>query len=258
MKIKHWNEKEKSYRINLFQALYLWAVILLTLLTISTPYIVKDNLTFGKDLILAEEIIECSLIALMLLLGYAVIKFYRDQMEKSAVRERSVEEQLGDAIKYIGRVNVQIAAIKSNLNSIRKYPQYDADFDKTLKILAQSALGITGVDWVEFRIIELDSHRTIREHQEAKAGSEVPRHSTSNRAMVEGRQLPGYSVISSEWENLNVKAFCILPIDRLRANQTVFVKDLVGELEMLFVIFASQYYKNSYFKNPVDAEHQDE
>ena len=225
-------KKDKSNRIGVFRALYLLAAVLLAILTISIPYLVKDSLKFGKDLVLAEETVECSLIALMLLLGYAVIKFYR------------------------GKVNVQIAAIKSNLNSMRKYPQFKADLDKTLKILAQSALGIAGADWVEFRIIDLDSHRTIREHHEARAGSTAPRCNTGNRAIVDGRSLPGYSVVSSEWENLTVKAFCILPIEKLTANQEVFLKDLVGELEMLFVIFASQYYKNKYFKTPVETQDQ--
>ena len=249
-------EKGRPEWITLLKAGYVCVVVLLTLLIISTPYLVKGDFTLGKDLVLVEEIIECSLIALMLLAAYSVIRVYHYQMQKAEIHARSVEAQLGDAIKYIGKVNVQIAAIKSNFSSMRKYPQIKADFDKTLNILTQSALGIANVDWIEFRIIHLDTHKMIREHHEARAGSEVPRHNTSNRAIIEGKRLPGYSIVSSEWENLTVKAFCILPVERLTDNQEVFLKDLVGELEMLFVIFTSQYYQKEYFKNQVEPKHK--
>ena len=241
--------KRTLNRINLLRVGYVVVAVSLTLLITSTPYLVKGDFALGKDISLVEETIECTLIAIMLLAGYAVTRFYRDQIQKAETQAMHTEEKLNDAFKYIGRVNVQIEGIRSSLDAITRYPQIKADFDKTLKILAESALGITSVNWIEFRIIHLSTYRTIREHHEARAGGEVPRHNASNRAIIEGRNLPGYSIVGSRWENLTVKVFCILPVEKLTEHQTLFLADLVGELEMLFVIFTSQYYKENYFKS---------
>jgi hypothetical protein len=47
-----------------------------------------------------------------------------------------------------------------------------------------------------------------------------------------------------------------LPIEGITENQRIFLRALVGELEMLFVIFTSQYYKKDYLKTRGELEYK--
>jgi hypothetical protein len=40
-------------------------------------------------------------------------------------------------------------------------------------------------------------------------------------------------------ENLNIKVFCVLPVDSLDDNQEVLIKAIVNNLGMLYLIFES-------------------
>ena len=44
-------------------------------------------------------------------------------------------------------------------------------------------------------------------------------------------------------ENFNIKAFCILPVAAKDDNQEFLINSIVNQLEMLFIIFNSLYYK---------------
>jgi hypothetical protein len=70
----------------------------------------------------------------------------------------------------------------------------------------------------------------------------------SNRALCSGEKINGDTVIGTDQDILTTKAFCVLPIKEMSVNQQRLIKVIVNELEIIFIFFTSQYYKESYFK----------
>lgn len=237
------------------QAVYLASLIVLFCLIVSTPYLIKGNLLLRERIVVEEEIVESALIAVLLIIGYVVSIMYKKELNK-CIREidelttgkSNLEEKLNEAFGYIGEVNVQVQEIRAVFSALKKYPENKNDFKNILAFFGQKVLGIVKVDWVMFRIIDPDNFRTLREHWEARGRAVALNHGISNKAIVNNGAINGGSVVGSRYENLSIKVFCILPIEQLTTNQRILVEAIVNDLEMLFVIFTSEHYRESYLK----------
>jgi len=237
------------------QAVYLASLIVLFCLIVSTPYLIKGNLLLRERIVVEEEIVESALIAVLLIIGYVVSIMYKKELNK-CIREidelttgkSNLEEKLNEAFGYIGEVNVQVQEIRAVFSALKKYPENKNDFKNILAFFGQKVLGIVKVDWVMFRIIDPDNFRTLREHWEARGSAVALNHGISNKAIVNNGAINGGSVVGSRYENLSIKVFCILPIEQLTTNQRILVEAIVNDLEMLFVIFTSEHYRESYLK----------
>ena len=237
------------------QAVYLTSLMVLFCLIVSTPYLIKGNFLLRERIVVEEEIVESALIALLLIIGYVVSIMYKRELNK-CIREIdelttgkiNLEEKLNEAFGYIGEVNVQVQEIRALFSTLKKYPENNNDFKNILAFFGQKVLGIVNVDWVTFRIIEPDNLRTLREHWEARGSAVALNHGISNKAIVNHAAINGCSVVGSRYENLSIKVFCILPIEQLTTNQRILVEAIVNDLEMLFVIFTSEHYRESYLK----------
>ena len=237
------------------QAVYLTSLMVLFCLIVSTPYLIKGNFLLRERIVVEEEIVESALIALLLIIGYVVSIMYKRELNK-CMREIdelttgkiNLEEKLNEAFGYIGEVNVQVQEIRALFSTLKKYPENKNDFKNILAFFGQKVLGIVNVDWVTFRIIEPDNLRTLREHWEARGSAVALNHGISNKAIVNHAAINGCSVVGSHYENLSIKVFCILPIEQLTTNQRILVEAIVNDLEMLFVIFTSEHYRESYLK----------
>jgi hypothetical protein len=242
-------------KAKLVKVAYVSSLTLLCLLMVCTPYLVRSGLWLKGRLILGEEIVEGILIALLLLTGYFTSIVYRKEVDKFAkelkelaTKKDSLEKKLNEAFCYIGAVNVQLLDIKSVLTGQKRYPESKKDFKKMQRLFARQALGIANVDWVLFRIINPDTLRTLQEHRATRDGALLFKHSISNRAIVTNEAIADCSVVTSEQENLTIKAFCILPTRELAESQEILIRAIVSELEMLFIIFSSGYNKKAYLK----------
>jgi len=225
-------------KTRLLKAAYLSSLTLLLGLVVFTPYLIRSGLWLKGRIIVEEEIFEGALIALLLLVGYFASRGYKKELDKYAkelkelaTKRVDLENKLNDAFCYIGAVNVQLLEIKSVLTAQKRYPENKRDFKHIQSVFARRALGIANVDWVMFRIIKPDTLRTLQEHSETR-----------------GDGIAGCSVVCSEQENLTIKACCILPIENLTENQKILIGAIVNELEMLFIIFSSEYYRVDYLK----------
>jgi hypothetical protein len=242
-------------KAKLLKVAYVSSLTLLCLLMVFTPYLVRSGLWRRGKVIAGEEIVEGVLIALLLLTGYFTSLFYKKEVDKYAKelkelasKKDSLEKKLNEAFYYIGAVNVQLLDIKSVLTGQKKYPESKKDFKKMQRLFARQALGIANVSWVLFRIINPDTLRTLQEHRETRAGALWHKHKISNRAMVTHQAVADCSVVTSEQENLTIKAFCILPSRELAESQEILIRAIVSELEMLFIIFSCGYNKEGYLK----------
>jgi len=237
--------------IKLLERAYVAILVAIFLIIVFTPYIVRSGFTLFD-----EEIAEVITIALFFTVGYGIFFLYR----KEAARNRNeldrlnqekgvLERRLAEAFHYIGTVNIQIEEIRSVFSDIRKVPENKRDFHSILQFLAEKVLCMVNAEWVFFRIIDTQNLDTLSEYSESRGNTVLLDHKISNKHLVSNEKFEGFKVLGSEQENFHIKTFCIIPKEKLSRDQEVFIRALVNQLEMLFIIFASTYYKNSHFKN---------
>jgi len=228
---------------------------LVFILAVFVPVLTQGDLVLTQQLIVREEVVDVASVCFLLLSSLLVFRFYEKQLDEhrgEIQRLRSLggdlEDRLNEAFNYIGQVNVQIQEIKSLFSTLQKYPEDKEDFKNILSFLAEKVLGIVNADWVLLRIVKPDNLQTLREYAESRGAAVLLKHNVSNKELIGQGQLPEHSVVSSQPDNLTIKAFCVLPVLTLSANQRILVQAIVDQLAMLFLIFTSEYYRRNYLK----------
>jgi hypothetical protein len=238
----------------LFKIIYSFIILVSLGLLIFTPILIQSGFSI-KTIDIGREIIQELLIIALLLITYTTYRFYKnsiknhiDEIKSLSETKKTLEEQLEDSLRYIGRVNIQIQEIQSLLAATKKFPENKKDFRNILKFFCEKILGIINVDWVIVRIINPDNFNTLSEHNEARGGAVLLKHELSNKEIVNNELPKGLSSLSSNQENITIKVFCVLPKKFINKEQTELIKAILNQLEMLFVVFTSQYYKDGYLK----------
>ncbi len=234
--------------IRLLERTYLLILVAIFLLIVFIPFIIHSGFT-----VFEEQLVEVAVIILLFTVGYAVLSLYRKEAESNLKKinrltkdKGALENRLTEAFQYIGTVNIQIKEIKSVFSDVRKFPENKKDFGHILQFLADRTLSMVNAGWVLFRIIDTESLDSLGEYSETRGNSVLPRHKISNRALVSREKLKGLTVVESGHENFYIKTFCIIPKVRLSSDNEVFIKSVVNQLEMLFLIFTSIYYRDSH------------
>ena len=224
-------------------------LVTIFLLIVFTPYIIHSGIT-----VLEEQLVEAATIILLFTVGYVVLFLYRKEAARNLREINRLKQDKGalgnrltEAFKYIGTVNIQIQEIKSVFSDVRKFPENKKDFGHILQFLADRTLSMVNAGWVLFRIIDTKNLDSLGEYSETRGNSVLPQHKISNRILVSNQKLKGFTVVGSGHENFYIKTFCIIPKAELSSDHEVFIKAVVNQLEMLFLIFNSIYYKDTYF-----------
>lgn len=231
--------------------MYLFILVMIFLLIVFMPYIIRSGFT-----VVEEDFVEVIGITLMFSVGYFIALLYR----REAARNRenlirlkrdkgALEHRLSEDFKYIGAVNVQIEEIRSVFSGIRKFPENKKDFHNILQFLAQRILSMVNVEWMLFRIINTQNLNTLNEYSENRGNAVLPDQKVSNRQLASNEKFEAFTIVGSRQENIHIKTFCIIPEKKFSRDQEVFIKAVVDQLEMLFIIFISVYYKNNYLKD---------
>jgi len=230
---------------------YLLILVTIFLLIIFTPYIIHAGFT-----VFEEQLVEVSVIILLFTVGYAVLALYRkeaarnlQEINKLKQNKGALENRLTEAFKYIGTVNIQIHEIKSVFSDVQKFPENKKDFGYIMQFLADRTLSMVNAGWVLFRIIDTKKLDSLGEYSETRGNSVLPQHKISNRTLVSNEKLKGFTVVGSGHENFYIKTFCIIPKAELSSDDEVFIKAVVNQLEMMFFIFTSIYYRDSHAGN---------
>ncbi len=233
----------------MLERFYFLFLFLLYLLIILTPYIIRSGISFFE-----EEYLEAIIISILIMIGYYVLVLYRREVNKNlkALKEleeknKTLEDRLMESFKYIGSVNVQIQEIRSAFSNLDKYPENKKDYKYILQFFSEKILGIVDVDWALLRIINTTNNNILREYSKIRGKSMLLKCAFSNEELIDGKVEGNYSVIRSTQENFTVKTICVFPKKKISNEQTIIIKAIVNQLEMLFLIFASNYYKNSRF-----------
>jgi hypothetical protein len=241
-------EQLMNRNIKLLERAYFAILVTIFLLIVFTPYLIRSGFTLFD-----EEIAEVAAIALFLMVGYGILFLYRkeaarnrNELDRLKQDKGTLERRLAEAFHYIGTVNIQIEEIKSVFSDIRKFPENKKDFRSILQVLAQKILCMVNTEWVLVRIIDTQNLDTLREHSESRGNAVLLNHKISNTYLASNEKFEGFTVLGSEQENFHIKTFCIIQKEKLSRDQEVFIRAVVNQLEMLFIIFASTYYKNSH------------
>ncbi len=244
--------KKVILNLSAYQLSLLVIYVALFFAVIYTPHLISSDIHITKRFILEEEITEGSLLGILFLLNILVLNLYRNEsarqkelINKINTDKRSVEEKLDESFRYIGQVNVQLQQIKSIFNEKDKFPETKNDFKKTLFYFSERVFGIVDAKWVLFRVINCNTHKTIKEQFEIRKGFTADYPHVSNKMIIEGHCCPPFTTLISNPQNLNVFVCCILPVDKVSNDERVFIQAIINEITMLFVILNSAYYKKT-------------
>jgi hypothetical protein len=242
------NKNPKFSHNRLLRFVYGGIGLILLALVISIPELINSDKDINNYTV-AKEFLQEIVIAAMAASIWLSAKFYQRNLEQlkriKALKadKGALEADLLDAIKHIGTVNVQLEAVHSALANIKNYPNSKSEFKNVLAFFASKLMTIANVDWLIIRLVDANHQRTIHEHQETR-GVATPNTNIGNRQLLTKCNLDCLT-ISSEQDKLTIKAFCILPPSKLDKDKEELIKVILNQLEMIFIIYSSKYYKDS-------------
>lgn len=235
--------------IKLLRWLFLFLMAVNFILIIFTPRLINKGNFFVKE----EEDLEVLIIALLFIIGYNIYFFYKRELNKRLKElneyknnQKTLEERLNDAFKHMGSLNLQINEIKSVFSDFKKYPENKSDFKLIMDFLANKILSIINADWVVIRILDLKNLQTLKEFSASRGSAVLLKYNLSNKELADGNA-EHFSCVCSEEKNLNLKVFCVFPKISISDEQEIFLRAIANQIEILFIIFTSNYYKNSHF-----------
>ncbi len=224
---------------NRFRQFLLVVIFLSSILVIATPWLVSNGL-WG----LKEETWETLIIVFFITLIYAAQFLYFKEFRRLKAYQGNLEERLQETFKYVGSMNLQLDEIKNAFSNFKKYPQSKKEMKEVFDYFANKILSLVNASWVVLKIINVDSGRTLREIKVTRGYQEVTPPKIENHDILAGRcYLQECTIIQSEQENLSIKACCIMPIKVSNKEQEFFIQSIINQLEMMFLVFSSLYYK---------------
>ena len=192
---------------------------------------------------LSDEISDSIFTGILILLILVAYRFYVKETKFNKKYQDGLDERLRETFKYIGSVNLQIEEMKKVFSDNGKYPENKKDLHALFINMSERILGLINTDWVLLKVVDLNNQVTLHDHFIARGNKQIEKLRIDNKCLLDGSCLiDNQTVIRSTQENFNIKAFCILPIS-VNKNQEFMIKSIVNQLEMMFVIFNSLYYK---------------
>lgn len=199
------------------------------------PWLIRGPLWLAT-----EETIEVIVLACLLSLAYVVNFLYLREFGRLRRYQVNLEDRLQDTFKYIGSVNLQMEEMRQAFANFKKYPENKKDIRTVFVYFSEKILGMVNADWIILRIIDIKTGRTLREDKFTRNNQVITFSKFDNRDILEGRcKLDQCTIVKSDQENLNIKACCILSAHLNNEDQEFFVRSMINQLEMLFIVFSS-------------------
>ena len=218
----------------------LFLIIINVIVIIITPFF---NVKFGS---FSDEVSETVFISSLFLLMAVLFSFYSREVDKYKKQQEELEDRLRETFKYIGSINLQLEEMKKVFSSVNKYPESKKDIQALFVHTAERILGIINADWVLLKIVDIKSGNNLHEYFISRGNKKIDKIKVENKELLSGECSFGQcSIVKSNQENFNIKAFCILPVAAKDDNQEFLINSIVNQLEMLFIIFNSLYYKKN-------------
>ena len=214
---------------------FYFSILFITFIIIAlVPFLVKSEV-FG----IKESIFEFILISVALSIIYVINYLYFREISRMKKYQVSLEDRLQETFKYIGSINLQMEEMRQAFSNFKKYPESKKDIQTVLNYFSEKILSMVNADWIILRIIDSNTGRTIRDNKLSRNNTNIRYAKFNNRELLEGRcHLDNCVVVRSDQVNLNIKVCCILPA-KLDENQEFFIRSMLIQLEMLYIIFSS-------------------
>jgi len=222
-------------KISQYKETFLIISIIIFAIAVAVPVVVK-----GGVFDFSEEIFESIVLFALLLCSYSLNLLYLREVGRLRRYQVNLEDRLQDTFKYIGSVNLQMEEMKQAFANFKKYPESKKDIRTVFVYFSEKILSLVNADWVILRIIDIKNEHTIREDKfiRNKKGESVLK--IDNKDILSGKKiLNDCVVINSDQDNLNIKTACILPTKLKNKDQEFFIRSMINQLEMLFVVFLS-------------------
>ena len=237
-------------RIPSLQLLFFVIYVILSSVMVFTPIIITGSVHVTKKFIIDEDVTEVILLGVLFALSLLIFRLYRKEASKQAelidsikTDKKKADERLFASLEYIGKVNVQIEQMKSIFETTNAYPETMNEFKRAVHFLSDRVLGIVNTNWVLFRIVNSDTHRTNYECFETREGLVCRYPHVSNKMIVEERSDSPFTAVVSNPHNFNFLVFCAMPVASINNDQRVFIQAIMNEITMLFIILNSSHAK---------------
>ncbi|MCX6795557.1 MAG: hypothetical protein NT165_02430 [Candidatus Falkowbacteria bacterium] len=215
-------------RKKIIKAIFVALIVVNTILIILVPFVMPVKF---------HNWVEVLVIFGLFLVIYLTHFFYFKETKQLRRYQGDLEEKLLDSFKYIGTVNLQLEEIRKNLFNFNKYPSSKKEFISLMSGLAEKILSIINIDWVIIKIVDLSSGKTIHYTALARGGKDIKFDKFDNRQIFSGECGDSCTVIRSNQESLDIKAFCIVPLQIKGRDDKFFITHIINQLELLFLAF---------------------
>ncbi|MGE5425533.1 MAG: hypothetical protein ACM3PZ_00380 [Bacillota bacterium] len=189
---------------------------------------------------LSEEPAEAITIAILMTAAFAVNSLCLKEYWRLHRYQVNLEDRLQDTFKYIGSVNLQMEEMRQAFSNIKKYPENKKDIRAVFSYFGEKILGMINADWVIIRVVDMMTQRTIREDRYARNKQTVDCGKIENSELLSGRcKDERYTIIKTEQDNISFKTFCVIPTKLANRDQEFFIRSIINQLEMLYLVFSS-------------------
>lgn len=240
--------KKTDFHPSLLQIIYLIIYVILFAFIIYVPKLISGPFHISEKIIIEEEVIEGSLLAILFLLNIIMLNLYnkeaskqRELIRKANEEKVSTREKFYESSRYIGQINVQLQEIKAIFNSANKFPSTRNDLKKAFLFFSERVLGIVNTNWVLIRIINSTTQKTLSEQFETRPGYTSNYPHIGNKVIVEKQSCPSFTTIVSNPPNAEILSCCILPVGHLTDEERVFIEAIINQITMMFILFNYTY-----------------
>ena len=195
---------------------------------------------------LSEKTFNLIFTILLLILAYCLSLLYLREFKRLRKYQVNLEERLQVTFKYIGSVNLQMEEMRQSFSNFKKYPESKKDIKTVFSYFSEKILGMVNADWVILRVIDTNSLKTLREEKFFRNNRKVDTNKFDNGDILKGKcKVDDCGIIKSDQEGFYIKTICILPINLKNSDQEFFIKSMINQLEMLFIVFSALDKKNN-------------
>jgi len=210
-------------KFEIIKKAYFFLITVLVLFIIITPSLINDGFS-----IFSEEMIEGTIIAFLIAIGFIINFLYERELKKH-------QNDLKEAWKHIGKVNLLVERFKTAIVDVYKYPENKNDLRALFEKMAEKIAEIAGYQFVMFRVVDMDNLKTLTEYIETKNGKENIK--IGNKELIEGVAIAGTEVFHSQAQNSKIRTFCVLPKIKIDKNQNIFIQKIVSDFNMAYIVY---------------------
>jgi len=231
----------KEAKFNYMKKFYSRRIVLFVILTLAfigaaLASTIIDEGIFG----LSEETTEALIIGVLMVLIFLINTLYLREYWRLHRYQVNLEDRLQDTFKYIGSVNLQMEEMRQAFTNFKKYPENKKDIRTVFAYFAEKILSMVNTDWVIIRVIDLKTGRTVREDKFTRNNQTVDCGKIENAEVLAGKcKDDRCTIIKSDQENINIKAYCLLSAKIHNRDQEFFVRSIINQLEMMYIVFSS-------------------